>query len=225
MGPFKVTALFNSGPSATATWNGTTAMAEAPGEFRLSMPDSFEGVDTYFNFWKLLNLDQSRFLQVLIIEALPGNTVFDLQGTIYDPQVGPSFPTTNLSVTPGRSDLTEGTPDSEKGSTFDWENSGGFAGNGADIDISAVYSNIVNVDPSLAVGDLWTTLTLTFTQKGDFPGLLAGADVNFYADTDMVERATIQATVPEPASCFLFGSFALAAGCHYRRRRSTKIVT
>jgi MYXO-CTERM domain-containing protein len=79
----------------------------------------------------------------------------------------------------------------------------------------------VNVGAFTAVGDLWTTLTLTFTQQDAYPGLLAGADVNFYADTDMIERSSItQAPVPEPASCALFGSLALAAACHYRRRRS-----
>jgi hypothetical protein len=119
MGPFVVTAYFSDLTSQSATWNSGSGSVAGKAEasfgarFRLT-----ELGDTYFNKWQLENLSNNALLVKLVIDALPGNTVFDLQGPTFSPAGG--------SVTPGSANTTPGTEDSEKGNTFVWENFGAF---------------------------------------------------------------------------------------------------
>jgi hypothetical protein len=211
MGPMQVTAYFSDNTSQTAVWDNLTGQAVAPVDprFRLAISG-----DTYFNIWFLTNHDSTHALQTLVIDALAGNTAFDLQG--------PTFSTVNTTVTPGKIDETEGTGDSEKGSTFHWENAMAFHENSADVDIDATYSNILNVVSESAVGDLWGQLTLSIApnpQFGTIDGLISQGEIHFYADTDLIEPLRqVSNPVPEPASAMIFAGLGLVAGWRGRRR-------
>jgi hypothetical protein len=185
------------------------AVAPVDPRFRLAVSG-----DTYFNVWFLTNHDSTHALQTLVIDAVAGDTAFDLQG--------PSFSTVNTAVTPGKVDETEGTGDSEKGSTFHWENALAFHQNSADVDIDATYSNIINVVSESAVGDLWGLLTISIVRNpthGTIDGLLPDGAIHFYTDTDLIEPLRqVNDPVPEPASAIIFAGLGLVAGWRARRR-------
>ncbi len=76
-----------------------------------------------------------------------------------------------------------------------------------DSDGDAIYSNLVAVSPGLPVGDIFTTLTISFN------GLTGGASATFVADTDTIGVYGI----PEPGTVtlMLLGLAGFAIG---RRR-------
>jgi hypothetical protein len=231
MGPFTVKAFFSDSTDQVATWTSGSGDPSNPGKAEASSGARFrltEFGDTYDKSWKLENLDPNVKLVKLVIDALPGNTVFDLQGPTFSPSGG--------TVTPGGDDTTAGTDTSEKGYTFKWENPGNFTDSldppGYEIlqsfDAVVTYSDVVTLAGSSGpVGDLWATLTIDFA-GGLANGLVgppyAGATIPFifHADTDTIERRALDAPVPEPASCLLFGGLAVAAACRYRRTSAAK---
>jgi hypothetical protein len=118
----------------------------------------------------------------LVLDGIFGNTVFD---TVFDPET---------------------TPDSKLGRSI------AFIDNGSDLTVSAVYSNIVAVDNSDALGDLYSTLTLSFSHvDGSY---FNNETFTFYLDTDNVNE------VPEPSTILLFGAgLACLAGSTRKNKK------
>jgi PEP-CTERM motif len=203
----KVTAFFSDGSSELDSWHlsGPTGIAAGP-NFRLTLVG-----DTFEMDWMLENLNDAKYLTKLVMEGTPGFTVFDLKGL--------GSTTDGASVTPGTS-VVEGTTDSERGYTFEEHNVNIFP----DLEVKTKYSNIVRLDAGVAVGDLWTTLTLELSGAAGSPvlGLVGGvgAPFMFRADTDTWGDRTINNPVPEPSSLCLFAGLGLIGAWRCRRVRS-----
>ncbi len=141
--------------------------------------------DSYFTQWSLNNAS-GLGITSMVIDAGLGNTAFDLTW-------GNLFGTTNSS----------------SGKTFNPTT--GKTG----LDIVATYSDKMAVNPNSAVGDLYRTLTVQFTNNG---GLATGTTMNFWADTDTIEPPAtsqgIQTPAPPALLLALFGAPLL-----FRRRK------
>jgi len=210
MGPMTVEAHYGNGIEIVS-WNSTSELA---GNARFELRQSG---DTYPNSWELLNRDANHLLLKLVIRAADGNTVFDLQG--------PTYLTTAGQVTEGKTDLSEQTPGSEKGSTFNWVNNTAFIDDVdfnilQSVNVEATYSNIVNLTSQSAKGDLWTTLTIEFS-GGAAGGLVYNVEFQFDADTDIFLPAS-DAPVPEPSSLALMLGLGAIGAWRYRRSRRTQ---
>lgn len=144
--------------------------------------------DTYFSQWHLRNLNKDGLgVTQMVVDAGLGNTVFD--------------------QTFGNS---QGTPLSSSGRTFN--PTAGFKG----LDITATYSDIVSVNPNAALGDLYRTLTVDFTNQG---GLFNGRRLTFWSDTDTVEGLGDPQSIRTPAPPALLLAL-LGVPLLFRRRKA-----
>ena len=190
MDGMKVTAFFVGGGSETAIWEDNGAgngMAEGL-DWGL-----YENGDTFTGTWSFSSLvDISK----LLIEAGPGNTVFDL--TWPDPNGDPN---TNLDF---------GTDGSARGWTFD------YLGNANDINLNVTYSDLVALNGNAAVGDLYLNLTIEFLD-----GYATGAaPFQFRQDTDNLKYSGDITPVSEPSMMLLFFSgLAGLAGFGWKFRK------
>ncbi len=192
MAGLSVTAFFSTGGSETVSWEATTSGAGGVSGSSWSLT---VGGDTLgaFGAWSLNTSGEG--LSGLLIDAGPGNTVFDI-----DPE-GDDFS--------GAGNL--GTLGSGKGLTLT------LTGGPANLDILATYVDGVSLDGAPAVGDLFRTLEITFAT-----GLPVGSTVTYFADTDSVLSL---APIPEPSSILLFGTgFGVMLGYAWRRQRRIREI-
>ncbi len=145
--------------------------------------------------WSLTNSRSASMLQ-LVIDGKPGDTMFD----VAIDSAG--------NVLPGQGGTASvfGTVGSASGWTFETS---------SDIDMTATYRNAVGLGANAPVGDLYTTLDLSFTN-----GLAGGNSIAFTGDTDNAETAgDITPSVPEPTTFIIWSVFAgIALAVGFRRR-------
>jgi hypothetical protein len=181
----RVTAFYVGGGSDTAEWEATgTDAGEALGtDWVLS-----ESGDTFSSTWSFTSI---YAISKLLIEAGPGNTVFDTQHY---------------------GDVT-GTPGSERGWTFEYL---GGMGPASDVNLDISYFNQVALTGDAAVGDLYLNLSIEFLDG--FSGV-ANA-FTFRQDTDNLLYSGDITPVAEPSMMALFFSgLAGLAGFGWRFRK------
>lgn len=152
--------------------------------------------DSYDNWWQLdFQVSGTGYLQSLIFNGIPGNTVFDR--------------------TCGGNDCTPGSQsgrDFAAGGDFDSWNPSGTP------DIRATYFNQVVLNNGSFLGDLYAGLRLDFLTGN---GLPEGDGYKFALDTDnarLSPASTGNTPVPEPASMLLLGTGLLGLANRARRR-------
>jgi len=193
-----VTATYQNGDGVEATWVGEIdeygyAHAKEPHpnsgfrEFKLS----YTG-DTWYDFnWEFAELAKGS-LQKLTINALAGNTVFD----IYDYEQGLEEDEAPIN-----------TLGSRRGYAFELEDPD-FADQ---YDVSVTYKDLVAVGGNDAVGDLYGTLEINFGEK--FVAGNGTGSFKFKADTDNI------VPIPEPGTVFLLGLGVLGLLGYARKRK------
>jgi len=180
----EVTANFADGTTETLTWmaNPTlyTENAGTPGEVSYYGIDGFadgENIDFYMD-WIGFEMTTSSLLTSMSINVAPANAVFDT--------------TTNLDTDPNGGS----TIGSSFGFPFQlYDEYSDLAGS-----IDVVYSGIVNLAGSLAVGDLFTTMAVDFSGL-ESGGVLGG--LSFVSDLDSMAVENDLTPVPLPASMAL----------------------
>lgn len=172
-----VTAYFVGGGSETVLWEDDTATGTAAGMAEGANWGLYENGDTFGSIWEFSSVvDISK----LVIQAGPGNTVFDL--------------TWPLGAVPPND--TEGTPGSARGWTFDYQ------GNANDINLDVTYSDLVALNGSPAVGDLYLNLEIVF--KDGYSA--SAAPFQFIQDTDNLKYSGDITPISEPSMMILFFS-------------------
>lgn len=161
-----VTAYFLGGGSQTVGWADTGPGAGAASGDGWSV--SLSG-DSFTGDWNL-NVGDGTTLTRLVLDGIPGNTVFDLRN--WDSVV----------------DQT-GTPGSARGTDFFTDYQGPLV---------ATYRNIVNLAGELPVGDLWGVLDLSFVPVADTDAVAGGftGSLVFNADTDNIAAVPVPAALP-----------------------------
>lgn len=193
-----VTAFFAGGDSETLAWASlgmTLGGVESANGWSLS-----ESGNTYFNPWTLASTGAE--IQKIVLDGLPGNTVFDIKYKA------------NAVAKLGLSGTT--------GSVVGWDfqvlpaSSNNYSG-----DITATYSNMVYlpiekypIHLGKPVGDVFRTLTIDFGTNS-FGSSDTITKLTFRADTDKMI-----APVPEPAALLLFATGLAGLAALGRRRRN-----
>jgi hypothetical protein len=186
MAGMQVSGLFSNGSTQTCTWvvTGAGSGGCTAGNAADGSFSLNQAGDSFTNPFQLANLSTQALLLVLTINGAPGNTVFDIVST------------------PGL------TPGSDFGLAVS-----GFTSTGAPNGLGT-YSNIVNVNPDAAQGDLYAQLGIDFGA-----GLAPGLAATFLADTDSIGlRGGLPGStadpngVPEPMTVLLCGVSLIAIG-------------
>ncbi len=159
-----VTAYFTNGLSEAQSWADIAAGAGGVSGTDWSL--NVYG-DTWNSDWTLTSTGAE--IDYLLIEGGPGNTMFD---TDYDPTY-----------------IDLGTPGSANGYAF-----GNVRFSGADLDITATYSDLLGVGGAAPVGDLYLNLAIDFNEA------FVNNSLRYRADADNSLFSGDINSVPEPAS-------------------------
>jgi hypothetical protein len=190
MDGMEITAFFVGGGSEQAIWGDTGP--GAGGAFGTGWSLVQSG-DTYYPTsgatWTLANTGVEGGIQSILIDAGPGDTVFDIV----------------LDGNPAN----EGTPGSLRGYAFD-----ALASTDDTLDILATYIDQVALTGEAPVGDLWRFLDIDFQ---DVP-FGAENSLVFAADTDNILSGGDIQPVPIPSSLLLLGSGCAILISGFRRK-------
>ena len=200
----QVTAEFGDSANETLTWTADPLIYSEPdGETYRSINGYANGDDiNLFMSWDGFEMTTTSLLTSLTINLAPGNAVFDTTGTFDNDPNGGS------------------TPGSSYGFGLHlYESFSNLPGS-----INVVYSGIVNVAGALAVGDLFTTMTIDFTGLQD-GGILG--DLSFRSDIDAMRYDNDLSPVPLSASMtfLLFGLLGLGLLGAKRGGQNTAVKT
>lgn len=181
MAGMEVTGRFSNGMTQACLWaaTGSGSGGCTAGNATDGSFSLNQSGDTLTSPFSLVNLSSQALLLVLTMNALPGSAVFD------------------MVATPGL------TPGSDAGQAVSGTTSSVGPPNGA-----GTYSNLVNVGANLALGDLYSQLSIDFAL-----GLAPTTAASFLADTDLIMVAGPgPGDVPEPVTFLLCGITLLAMG-------------
>lgn len=199
------------GQATGAIGNGTWTLAETGNTGSVTDPTNPQG--TAINPWTLTNTSTNVAIASVVLNGIPGNTVFDRD---------------RATGTGADSGGQTGTPGSSFGITYTFSSESGA---NSPFTATVTYSGIVALSgpvqsgqgatfavgsTATGVGDLWSNLTFAFAPAQPFIATAAAnATWSFFQDTD-----TAAAFVPEPSSLALAGA---ALVCLLRRRRCRRI--
>lgn len=186
-----VLAEFENNTDDTATW---VSLGYPAGEAVGLEWSLYESGNTFNSLWTLTNTRESGLTR-LLIDAVPGDTVFD---RTYAPPENPEDPPDPF-----------GSQGSQLGRDFEPINHEPY-------DIVANYINAVKLGsaPLEPKGDIFQFLEINFMNEG---GLGSGESLQFYADTDNIYRG---GEIPEPGTALLIACGLLGAAWYSRARRS-----
>lgn len=184
----QISATFADGTTETLTWMADrTLYTEPTGESYYGINGAANGNNIdFFMSWQGFEMTTTSLLSSISINVAPGNAVFDTR--------------TNLDTDPNGGSTT--------GSSFGFEFFLYPEYSALPGVINVAYSGIVNLAGSLAVGDLFTTMTVDFTGLNG-GGVLGG--LNFLSDLDSMLYANDLTPVPLSTSMafLLFGLLGL----------------
>lgn len=186
-----VTANFSNTASETLVWSVTGADSGGVNGSLFSLDLSG---DSFSAGWNLLNKNPGVLLTDLTIDAGPGDTVFDIE---------PSGAAGTSTV-----GSAQGAPFSEQSAPL----SG---------DITATYSNPVQLTGETPVGDIYAMLMADFVDLTD-GGLLFDELFTFRADTDNLMISGDLRAVPIPAAWPLLLTALVSLVLFVRRRQTTR---
>jgi hypothetical protein len=169
-----ITAFMSGGGSELVTWAATGPGAGASIGTGWSLAESG---DTFGGYWTLTN-NTGTSITRLLIDAGPGDTVYDISWPPGDPNPGFGY----------------GTDPSARGWTFEVVSGLG------DLDILATYRDYVAVGGDPPVGDLFRFLDIEFTNAS---GFATGSTLQYISDTDNIKFAGDITPVPAPAAVVL----------------------
>ena len=181
MDGMSVTAYFSDGGSESLTWadTGFHSGGAAGADWSLTLSGY-----TFNSLWILTN-DSVSGIERISIDGGVGDTVFDIDNN-------PAFGRDNIQ------DIEDaGTDGTGSGRTFQIDSASSH------LDIDIIYQDIIELSGYAAVGDIYRSLDIQFTNVGGFS---QGDMLTFFADTDSLKyEHDIGPAVPEPATMFLLG--------------------
>jgi hypothetical protein len=182
MDGMSVTAYFRGGGSESLAWADTGPMSG--GVFGADWSLTLSGY-TFNSPWILMNDSVSGIIDRISIDGGAGDTVFDIDDN-------PAFGRDNIQ------DIEDaGTDGTGSGVTFQIDSASSY------LDIDIIYQDIIELSGYAAVGDIYRSLDIQFTNVGGFS---QGDMLTFFADTDSLKyEHDIGPAVPEPATIFLLG--------------------
>jgi hypothetical protein len=183
---------FTAGGSQLVKWATTGPGAGASIGTGWSLAESG---DTFGGYWTLAN-NTGTSMTRLLIDAGPGDTVYDISWPPGAANPGPDY----------------GTEPSARGWTFQ------VVSGLSDLDILATYRDYVAVGGNIPVGDLFRSLDIQFTNPGGFG---TGSTLVYISDTDNILFAGDLTPVPAPGAFLLATLGAGLVG--WIRRRSAGI--
>ena len=175
------------------TWESVAWIAEVPFAGRASGTgwNLYENGDTYTEEWSLSNLT-GKTLKTLVIDAKPGNCVFDTEHNVGPDGYGTAGTFLGRAFNPRYADQV-------------------------DLTMTATYYDEVALDANpVPVGDIYRYLKIDF----DGVGFASGRALRYLADTDELNHAGDLTPVPEPGSVLLTAAGILGLLAFRRRRRS-----
>jgi PEP-CTERM motif len=159
MGGMAITAYFSDNSSVTDDWVSLGGVAgQVSNAYSGGIWSIYQSGDTWTNAWQIRNTTSLSITRI-VIDAVPGNTVFDIWGN------------------------SVGTDGSGLGHVFSVDDDTHL-----DLNINVTYRDRVTLGASPIVGDLYRYLDIEFLTDLGYNQFETNDELNYVADTDTIDH-------------------------------------